>query len=68
MRQLVGWLFATTVLALALTQVGEAEQARALAVDTLDRCQNALGPDHLITLLAGDCPDNGVTDLADTPS
>jgi len=45
-------LFAATVLALALTQIGAAEQARNLGVDTLDRCRHILGPDHLITLLA----------------
>jgi chorismate-pyruvate lyase len=34
----------------ALAQLGEAEPARALGQDTLQRCHQALGPDHSITL------------------
>jgi len=30
--------------------MGEAEQARALGQDTLERCRRVFGPDHLATL------------------
>jgi hypothetical protein len=39
-----------TALTLALVWVGEAEPARALGEDTVQRCRRALGPDHPITL------------------
>jgi ABC-type arginine/histidine transport system permease subunit len=34
----------------ALVRLGEAEAARALGEDTLQRCRRVLGPDHSITL------------------
>ncbi|WP_239568032.1 tetratricopeptide repeat protein [Geodermatophilus bullaregiensis] len=40
---------AATSLTVALTRLGEAEAADALAQDTLERCRRALGPDHPIT-------------------
>ncbi len=33
-----------------LAPLGEAEPARALGEDTLQRCRRVLGPDHLVTL------------------
>jgi hypothetical protein len=38
-------------LTLALAQLGEAQPARALGQDTLQRCRQVLGPDHARTLL-----------------
>jgi hypothetical protein len=43
-------LGAASVLTGALLLVGEAEPARALGQDTLQRCRRVLGPDHPITL------------------
>ena len=37
---------------MALAQLGEAEPARALGEDTLQRCRRVFGPDHLSTLWA----------------
>ena len=45
-------LSAAAALAHALNQLGEAEPARTLGEDTLQRCRRVLGPDHAITLLA----------------
>jgi Tetratricopeptide repeat len=45
-------LGAATSLALTLVEQGEAEPARALGEDTLQRCRTVLGPDHLTSLLA----------------
>ncbi|SDY75712.1 Tetratricopeptide repeat-containing protein [Geodermatophilus africanus] len=45
-------LGAAAALTGAFSLVGEAESARALGEDTLERCRRVLGPDHAITLLA----------------
>ena len=45
-------LLAAAALTVALLWSGEAEPARALGEDTLQRCRRVLGPDHPITLLA----------------
>jgi hypothetical protein len=45
-------LWAAGTLTHALAQLGEAEPARALGEDTLQRSRRVLGPDHQITLLA----------------
>ena len=42
-------LWAAGALTVALLRVGEAEPARALGEDTLQRCRRVLGPDHPIT-------------------
>jgi hypothetical protein len=42
-------LWAATALTGALAGLGEAEPARALGEDTLQRCRRVLGPDHSIT-------------------
>jgi hypothetical protein len=36
----------------ALVQLGEAQPARALGEDTLQRCRRVYGPDHSVTLTA----------------
>jgi uncharacterized lipoprotein YbaY len=43
-------LAAARTVTLALVRLGEAEPARALGEDTLQRCRRVLGPDHVITL------------------
>jgi hypothetical protein len=43
-------LWVAGALTAAQAQVGEAEPARALGQDTLQRCRRALGPDHPTTL------------------
>jgi hypothetical protein len=43
-------LVMAATLSIALAQLGEAESARALGEDTLQRCHRTLGPDHPITL------------------
>jgi hypothetical protein len=43
-------LSAAAALTLALVGLGEAEPARALGEDTLQRCRRVFGPDHLLTL------------------
>ena len=45
-------MWAAAALTLAQLELGEAEAARALGQDTLQRCHRVLGPDHPITLLA----------------
>jgi Tetratricopeptide repeat len=41
---------AATALTIALNQLGEAEPARALGEDTLQRCRRLFGPGHPLTL------------------
>jgi hypothetical protein len=45
-------LQAADALTLALVMLYEAEPARTLGQDTLDRCRRAFGPDHATSLLA----------------
>jgi hypothetical protein len=55
-------LFSAAVLTLALVALDEAEQARRLGQDTLDRCRRVLGPDHLITLTLAQALNSRVSD------
>jgi hypothetical protein len=41
---------AEAILTVALALLGEAEQARTLGQDTLERCRRVFGPDHPVTL------------------
>jgi Tetratricopeptide repeat len=43
-------LEAAAALTIALVELGEAESARALREDTLQRCRQVYGPDHPIML------------------
>jgi hypothetical protein len=43
-------LLAAAALTHALAQRGDAEAARTLSKDTLQRCRRMLGPDHPVTL------------------
>jgi hypothetical protein len=43
-------LWAAAALTAALAQLSQAEPARELGEDTLQRCRRALGPDHLLSL------------------
>jgi hypothetical protein len=45
-------MWAAAALTLALVQLGQAESARALGEDTLQRSRRVLGPDHLLSLWA----------------
>ena len=66
-------LNAAAVLTLALVALGDAEPARALGEDTVERCRRVLGPEHPVTLFLTQAtrighPTPGGDAAADRPS
>jgi hypothetical protein len=61
-------LTAAAALTGALAQLGEAEPARTLGEDTLQRCRQVLGPEHLIPLYLAQAAGGGPSMLGDDSS